>query len=242
MLTKCLIVLCLFIVALVAACSEDERPTQPPITPPVTSDRDTLVASRDNTLYEDTTGAWSNGSGRFMFAGLTNGGSIRRALLSFDVANSGVQAGTIIDNVVLVLHMSRTTAGAKTVSLHRAVMDWGEAGSDATNNEGRGAASQPGDATWIHTFFDTTLWSTAGGDFDSVASAGALVDGVGFYVWNTTARMVADVQSWLDNPTTNYGWILLGDESGSTSSKRFATGDITIPEFRPRLIVFSTDP
>ena len=61
-------------------------------------------------------------------------------------------------------------------------------------------------------------------------------------VSNSHAQMVADVQGWLDNPTTNYGWILAGDESGATSAKRFATREITIPEFRPRLIVFSTDP
>lgn len=239
-LTKCRIVLCLFIVAFVAACSDNGGPTQPPITP-VACDCDTLVSFRDNTLYEDTTGAWSNGAGRFMFVGLTNSASTRRALLAFGVANSGIQAGATIDSVFLVLHMSRTIAGAKTVSLHRTDVDWGEAGSDAVNNEGLGAASQPGDATWIHTFFDTTLWSTAGGDFDSVASASTLVDGDGFYVWNTT-RMVADVQGWLDDPVTNHGWVLVGDESGAASTKRFATREITIPEFRPRLIVFSTDP
>ena len=27
--------------------------------------------------------------------------------------------------------------------------------------------------------------------------------------------MVTDVQSWLDNPTINFGWLVRGDESGS---------------------------
>ena len=35
--------------------------------------------------------------------------------------------------------------------------------------------------------------------------------------------MVSDVQSWLDNPATNYGWALIGDESTKTTARRFAS-------------------
>ena len=35
--------------------------------------------------------------------------------------------------------------------------------------------------------------------------------------------MVADVQSWLDNPATNFGWLVLGDESDILTAKRFDT-------------------
>jgi hypothetical protein len=33
--------------------------------------------------------------------------------------------------------------------------------------------------------------------------------------------MVADVQQWLDQPASNFGWIIIGNESQSGTSKRF---------------------
>jgi hypothetical protein len=33
--------------------------------------------------------------------------------------------------------------------------------------------------------------------------------------------MVSDVQGWLNDPTTNFGWALLGDESGPGTARRF---------------------
>ena len=32
--------------------------------------------------------------------------------------------------------------------------------------------------------------------------------------------MVSDIQNWLDNPTTNFGWLLQGDESVGMTAKR----------------------
>ena len=41
--------------------------------------------------------------------------------------------------------------------------------------------------------------------------------------------MVADVQSWLVNPASNFGWLVLGDESGSGTAKRFDTRESASP-------------
>ena len=41
--------------------------------------------------------------------------------------------------------------------------------------------------------------------------------------------MIADVQSWLDNPATNFGWLVLGDESASATAKRFDTRESASP-------------
>ena len=56
----------------------------------------------DNTLYENDQGDLSNGVGVHMFAGTTNGGAFRRALIAFDIT-SGVPAGSIITGVSLTL-------------------------------------------------------------------------------------------------------------------------------------------
>ena len=41
--------------------------------------------------------------------------------------------------------------------------------------------------------------------------------------------MVADVQSWLDNPASNFGWLVLGDETASATAKRFDTRESASP-------------
>jgi hypothetical protein len=205
----------------------------------------TLDPDRDNTLYEDPNGALSNGAGEFIFAGrtsLTAQGAIRRALLHFDVTGSAIPAGSTVDSVRLRMNMSRTIAGPATVTLHRVTSDWGEAGSDATGAEGTGTASQTGDATWIHAFFGTAQWATAGGDFVGAAGASREVLTTGPYTWESTASMVADVQGWLDNASTNFGWILIGDENVDTTAKRFDSRDNSVAANRPKLTIFYSQP
>ena len=57
----------------------------------------------------------------------------------------------------------------------RFLANWGEGTSNADANEGGGANSTTNDATWIHTFYPASLWTTAGGNFISTASATTLV-------------------------------------------------------------------
>jgi len=169
----------------------------------------TLTTVKDNTLYESATGSLSNGAGSYFFAGKTRNGLIRRGVIAFDVAGN-IPAGSTVTGVVLTLNVSKTKNNtAETVELRRLLASWGEGTSNALNEEGEGAPATPGDATWIHRFYNTTLWASAGGDFAGAASAAASVAGTGSYVWSS-APMVSDVQAWLNNPAGNFGWIVLG--------------------------------
>jgi hypothetical protein len=194
-----------------------------------------LSAGRDNTLYESATGAWSNGAGAHIFAGSSADGDKHRALIAFDIAEL-IPVGATIQDVNLTLHLSRTSSPAHTVTLHPVTSAWGEGTSNAGGNEGGGAAAAPGDATWIHAFYDTTPWAQPGGDFSATASASADVAGIGFYSW-TDPQMVIDVQTWLDNPGANHGWLLLGNESAIRTSKRFDSRENADPAVRPVLVV-----
>jgi hypothetical protein len=178
-----------------------------------------IPAAKDNTLYESQNGTVSNGSGQYTFSGKTGFGEIRRGLLQFDVAGA-IPSGATIDNVTLTLQMSKTIAPELEVSLHRALKDWGEGASDAGGEEGTGTTATDGDATWLHTFSPTDFWDMAGGDFENGASATTLVDAEGLYSWSSEG-MVLDVQSWLDAPGDNFGWVVVGDESTSVTAKRF---------------------
>ena len=200
----------------------------------------TMTTTKDNTLYEDAAGAKSNGAGSYFFTGNTKDGFHRRAVIAFDL--SAVPAGSTITGVTLTLRASRVAQNVgETVSLRRLLANWGEGTSNADQQEGAGAASTPGDATWIHTFYNTAFWSTAGGDFSSAASAATTVGGTGQYSWSS-AGMVADVQAWLDNPATNFGWIVMGNEGTAETAKRFDSKENTTVANRPSLTITYTPP
>lgn len=204
------------------------------------ADTVTLAPVRDNTLYEDAAGSFSNGIGDHLFAGSTARRSVRRALLGFDIATQ-VPAGATVTGVSLTLHVSRTITGSQAVALHRGLSEWGEGTSDAFGEEGTGAASTPNDATWIHTFFNTEFWTTAGGDFAATPSATQNVEGPGFYTWTSTPELVADVQTWLDDPTTDFGWVVVGTEEPG-AAKRFDSREIDDASLRPTLVITFTLP
>jgi hypothetical protein len=201
----------------------------------------TLNPVRDNTLYESTTGSQSDGAGSYLFAGLTDAkggepGEIRRGILAFDIAGS-VPVGSVIESASLTLEMSRTRVDAFNFTLHRANSNWGEGTSNADGQEGAGANSTTNDATWIHTFYPGSLWTTPGGDFSATASATTLVGkSLGSYTWGSTPQMVADAQIWLDAPASNFGWILRGPE-GLRSAKRFNSRENADIPSRPALMI-----
>jgi spore coat protein A, manganese oxidase len=211
---------------------------------PVLADSVTLVANHDNTLIETSDGSLSNGGGQRVFTGRTDQGAgldKRRALVSFDL--SGIPAGSTITGATLSMYMSRTSATAPaTVTLRRVLASWGEAASDPNGQEGRGTASRNGDATWLHRFYPTTFWSAPGGDFSSTVSASTSI-GTAYQIYTWSAPgMATDVQSWVNNASTNFGWILIGDESAPHTARRFESRETSTASQRPQLMVTFTPP
>jgi len=215
----------------------------------------TVTSVLDNTLYEDAGGEISNGIGQWMFTGVTKGNTggnpdppeIRRAVFAFDIAASGIPAGSTIDSVLLTLHLDlppNGLNGTRWQYLHQVTRAWGEGASQPLNpNEGGGAQAETGDATWLHSFYNTQMWTSPGGDFvTSVSDSVRVGDVNGDFTWGTTARMVSDVQLWLDTPASNNGWMLIGDESTNQTAKRFATRQRTVAAERPSLLVYYTTP
>lgn len=202
----------------------------------------TLSADADNTLYQSATGALSNGVGDHLFSGRTgssNGGMRRRALVKFDL--SSIPSGATITAVSLRLTANKSNNGTRSIAAHKVSADWGEGTSNASGQEGGGASSATNDATWIHTFFNTGTWTTAGGDFSSTASATTSVSGTGNFTWSG-AQMVADVQGWVTAGSGNFGWIMIGDESTTSTAKRFASEQNPSVASRPQLTVIYTLP
>lgn len=214
-----------------------------------------LAPSKDNTLFQQTDpgSQLSNGQGD-IYVGRTNQDgqgaatvSIRRGLVAFDVAGS-VPAGSTITGVTLTVRDVMGLNGDPTVELHRVLQDWGEGSS--FQNGGAGAAAQNGDATWLYTFYDSAnpasspAWTTPGGDFSPTLSASAVIsDNLGggqLFSWSSASdpQLIVDAQGWLDNPASNFGWLLLGDETMGKTIKRFNSGESTTsPNVPPELLI-----
>lgn len=182
-----------------------------------------IPCDRDNSLYEDAAGNFSNGAGDSLFCGVTAQGRLRRTLLHFDVATA-FPPGTKVLATTLRMHVVFSGApGPTVVGVHRVLQDWGEGTSLAiAGGGGMGAPSTAGDATWLHTSYATALWSVPGGDYAAVPS-GTLTMSVGGPIATgpeSAAGLGAEVQGWLDGTTPNHGWLLRTDEVSPTSRAR----------------------
>jgi hypothetical protein len=198
-----------------------------------------LEAERDATIYEDGSGTNANGSGIYLFTGRAesqNASAERRALLAFPI-DEVIPEGSTITSVSLELTMSRTRSGGQPVGLHLLLEDWSEGPSDPSGQEGDGATAAAGDVTWIHREFSESLWTTSGASFAQSASATLQVASEGSYSYSSTPELVADVQGWLDDPSSNFGWALVVDSAPTGSAKRFNSRENSTASSRPMLTI-----
>lgn len=207
------------------------------VTLPVPADVVVLTPSRDNTMFSNGN---SNGIGDAVFSGRTGnfgGLTVQRGLLAFSVADS-ISADSKIISARLELELVQASVfgGQESHSLHRVSTDWGEGTSIATG--GTGAPPTAGDATWTHRYFPDQFWLIPGGEFSATISASQTVGTLlGSYTWGSTPQMVADVQEWLDNRSSAFGWVLMGNEVDANTAKKFASKDSLTPDLHPMLVI-----
>jgi len=206
----------------------------------------TLSPVKDVTIYNNavTPGEAANGAGQRLFVGTTNSTAARRALLDFDVL-AALPADATILSAELRLNMDKASSNDPVaLSLSRLTNDFNQGPTDPPDSgdgsgEGNGAQAVAGDTTWLHTNYDANFWIAAGGDFAASVSATTFVGGNGQYAW-AGDNLVADVQAWLDGTFTEFGWILVGDESTGGTVKRFLSEESATPETRPTLTLTYT--
>jgi hypothetical protein len=202
----------------------------------------TVLPSKDNSLLEDPAGTLSGGASSALFLGRlgSNGSNLkRRAVMAFNL--SAIPTNAVVTQVSLTLTLLKGNGGDTPVELHRLTQNWGE----GTSSGGpQGGPSTPGSATWIHTSYSGALWNNPGGDFDPTASATQVVGSFGAPVWDSTAsgnlRVANDVQGWISNPASNFGWLLKGDEVNISTAKEFASRESSFGQ--PSLTVTYTVP
>lgn len=203
---------------------------------PATAGTLAVNPSKDNSIFSELP-TNSSGQGVSLFAGVTNTGFPRRALMAFDV--SSAPAGASVSSAQVQLTVSLGQGSNNPMTLHRVTQSWGEGASDSGETGGTGVSAADGDATWNHRFYSATspiLWTTSGGDYVSTTSATQSVTGFGTYLW-TSAQLASDVQGWVTNSATNNGWILIGDEAGTFNAKRIYSRQFATVSARPKLTV-----
>ena len=187
-----------------------------------------LTPSADTTMIE-VAPTNSNGRQDFFNSGTTQNGTRNRGLLRFDLGSLPTNTLILSASVVIsVVKLPAEPAAAAPFSLHRMFRDWGEGTNVGVLNIGQGAPASPGDATWIHAHFNTNAWAAPGGvpgvDFAAFESGSAFIYDLGGspYTLGPTTELATDVQDWVQNPASNFGWLFLcDDEATHFTAKRF---------------------
>ena len=105
------------------------------------------------------------------------------------------------------------------------LVDWTE-GTGGSGSQTRGSAAKANESTWNMRLAPSTPWSAPGGaapiDFEATPSASTPV--TTRLAFASTSQLVADVQAWVDDPSTNFGWILNTEsEHMSGTARRFGS-------------------
>lgn len=171
----------------------------------------------------------ANGGGDGLFIGRTGpraGSRRRRAVVRFDVA-AAIPAGATVESATLSLTVDRTpNSSGFTTELRSLQASWNEGPSVAPALGGEGVEAVAGDVTWCDRELGTAEWGAGGGDIGAAIVGSLVVGDLGTYVFPSSPDMVAAVQAWLDDPGTNYGWLVRGGEGFSNdnfSARRLAS-------------------
>jgi hypothetical protein len=216
---------------------------------PSPADTVSLVPVADTALWQEND--TNNLGGELSLpAGGNSSANISRALFRFDLAS--IPPSAIITNVTLRLYVTnaptKTNPVNSTFVLHRVLRDWGEGNKKSPDVGRNGAQATTGEATWNARFYPATLWSSPGAaapvDYSSTQAGTNFVTGLGSYLFGSSSNLVADVQSWVANPATNFGWMLRSlAEATAFSNRRFASREDSLnPPLLTVMFTLSTAP
>jgi hypothetical protein len=211
-----------------------------------------LIPSADTSLLEAFPG--NNFGGQLYFtSGTTQNYTKNRGLLKFNIAGQ-IPANAKIKSGMLSFEVTGSTAetdkdNPSTFQLRRMLRDWGE-GNKSGQPPQLGAPATTNEANWTYRFaFTTNTWGIPGGqsgvDYSTNSSGEEFFYGIErspYYIQPHT-QMTADIQSWLNQPSNNFGWMLLSQsEELNFSARRFGSSEdtnrapiLTVEYFVPRI-------
>lgn len=221
------------------------------LAPEANADTANLIPSADTSLFAhdpDNNLGSSDSVAAGTTAGLGAAAAKSRALFKFDVA-SKVPTNALISSVRLTLRVTKapTPRVNSTFDLRKVLVSWGE----GKKSGATGGRATVGEATWkLRSTGSATVpavaWSAPGGvagtDFSGAVSSSTQVLGTGAFVFPSSASMVADVQAWLQDTNSNFGWCLVSEsESSARTARRFGSREAAAAS-RPTLEIVYTLP
>jgi hypothetical protein len=220
----------------------------------VLGDEVVLTPAADTTLMEVAPN--NNLGGQIYFnSGTTQNGTRNRGLLQFDLSQIPQDAAITSVNLLLeVVHVPSCGYAPSDFGLHPVLAPWGEGNKRTSLSPGQGAPATAGEATWNDRFaLMAQPWSKPGGaagvDYAAAFSSDQYVYGIDQYIFATRPQLVADVQGWLNNPKSNFGWMLISEsEDTRFTARRFGSREdpnnaplldvqyVLVPEPRPLML------
>eukprot|EP00050_Salpingoeca_kvevrii_P008497 m.303237 g.303237 ORF g.303237 m.303237 type:complete len:224 (-) comp15761_c0_seq1:73-744(-) len=187
-------------------------------------------------LCSDPKGQRADALGDGLFVGNTGDGTPHRAVMSFGEALHRIPADSTIHNVNVTVFLDHSPSDdLVTVRLHRVQKAWGTGTSFGYS--GQCAPATADDTTWLHTFYPSAFWTKPGGDMSAQSSADTVMGPAGAYYSFVDPQLVSDVSQWLRSPDTDYGWMLVGDESRNRTARRFSSFRHNTTAWRPTIII-----
>lgn len=198
----------------------------------LSADSVTLIPTEDATISEKSLdmplgGQTTLDSGT---TGPNEGLKMNRALLKFDVAASIPTNATVTSVALTMTVVQAPTATNLWFSLHKVLKGWSESV-----------------VTWTNRLSPAAPWSAPGGaealDYSSSVAQSNFITGTGTFTFTSSSSLVADVQDWVSNPATNFGWILICEQEDlERSVRKFASRESSTATNRPSLEVHFTRP
>jgi hypothetical protein len=197
-----------------------------------------IIPSADTTLI-GIAPTNNNGAQAWVLCGRIQINYVNRGLFKFDLTwlptNAVIRSAAVVLEVIKVPDEPPVNS---TFGLHRMLRPWGEGDNVAGMFPGQGSPANAGEATYLCAFFPTNYWSAPGAaegvDFSSVESSFQYIGGVGTYHFEFTPELVDDVRGWVNDPDSNFGWLLKSNnEETIFTARRFASREN--PDFPPQL-------
>ena len=207
------------------------------------------VTPSDDTFINQGNPDNNNGATLSLFTGTDGHGGVMRGLVRFGLP-AGLRGRVTVTGVQLAMVVEALGNGTlgtpATVSLQAVSEAWsqgnGFGGAPSAFTVGQQCGGSVVGATWNQpNCTSAAAWGTAGGTVAAAVSGQASTSGVplgGQVVWSSTAngQMIADVQGWIDDPTSNHGWRLASSTEGAPAqAQRFSSRETT--SAAPALVV-----